>query len=151
MEIKVGEMYKLVAHWHTKHGELVEIIDEREGITEAYAGQTIYHVAFDPLEKERRKEDLDTEFIDLNFKECILEDDVNIYRILDHFMESLPKDLIDAAHQIKEEEGVDTYIYIYDGQLHVTYGRNEEEARKDAFMYMMDHVKLLEELESDEH
>ena len=135
MSIEVGGIYRLVAHWHKHHGKLIEVLEEREGITEAYAGKKVYHVAYDPFNDDRF-EDFDEEFIDINFKECVLEDDIIMHEILSDFKVDLPEDLVDYVHKLKEEKDLNVYVYIYEGSLEVTFGRNEYEARELAFHYM---------------
>jgi len=77
MKIVKKGRYILNAKWHAQNGKEVEVIMVRKGISPAYEGKTIYHVAFDP-DEDFRSEDLDEEFIKDNFKPiesmtCILD------------------------------------------------------------------------------
>lgn len=62
-----GGRYKLHAPWHARHGEEVEIVMKRKGLSDAYHGRMIFHVAYDP-DADHRFEDLDEEFVAENFK-----------------------------------------------------------------------------------
>jgi hypothetical protein len=64
--VKKGR-YILNAKWHAQNGKEVEIIMKRKGISPAYNGRFVYHVAFDP-DEDFRSEDFDEEFIESNFK-----------------------------------------------------------------------------------
>lgn len=136
MEIEVGKLYKLNAQWHNRHNEVVEIIQTRESITKAYRGRDIYHVAYSPLRPDSRKEDLDEEFVPENFKELILDDDVELFDIID-FFDDLPEDLTESVERIRDDEGLNSYVFLNEGFLEVTFGKDEDEARRDAYKYIM--------------
>lgn len=65
--IEVGKVYMLYAPWHTRHGKDVLVVMKREGVSEDYAGRDIYHIVADPY--CTTVADLDTEFIEDNFRE----------------------------------------------------------------------------------
>jgi hypothetical protein len=67
MKIVKKGRYILHAKWHSHHGKEVEVVMKRKGISDSYLGEMIYHVAYDP-DEEYRSEDMDTEFVDFNFK-----------------------------------------------------------------------------------
>lgn len=137
------------AQWHNRHGEMVEIIDTRESITKAYRGRDIFHVAYSPLRPETRKEDMDEEFIPDNFKELVLDDDVELFDILD-FFDDLPEDLVTSVEKIQEDEDMNSYVFLHEGFLEVTFGKDEDEARKDAYKYILYKYKIDEILEENE-
>lgn len=66
--IVVGNKYRFIAPWHPKHLTIVEVIQERPGISQAYEGRTIYHIATDPS-SSTRYEDFDSEFLAQHFQE----------------------------------------------------------------------------------
>ena len=77
MKIVKKGRYILHAPWHSHNGKEVEVVMKRKGISDAYRGETVYHLAFDP-DETFRSEDLDEEFIDANFREleemtCVLD------------------------------------------------------------------------------
>lgn len=149
MEIEVGKLYKLNAQWHNRHGEVVEVIQTRESITKAYRGRDIYHVAYGPLREDTRKEDLDEEFVPENFKELVLDDDVELFDI-DDFFDDLPEDLVESVNRIYEDEGLISFVFLNDGFLEVTFGKDEEEARRDAYKYILMKNKIDELMDEDE-
>lgn len=134
--IEVGKMYKLNAQWHNRHGEMVEIVQTRESITKAYSGRQIFHVAYSPLDPDRRTEDLDEEFIADNFRELVLDDDVDLFDLVEFFPD-LPQDLAECVNKIQEDEDLNSYVFLYDGFLEVTFGKDEDDARRNAFKYMV--------------
>lgn len=42
--VEVGQIYRLNAPWHNRHGRLVLVVHSRKGVSPDYAGRTIYHV-----------------------------------------------------------------------------------------------------------
>lgn len=149
LELEVGKLYKLNAQWHNRHGETVEIVMKRDSITKAYYGREIFHVAYNPLNPDARSEDMDTEYIADNFKECRLDDDVELFDI-NEFFEDLPQDLIDNINKIRDDEGLNSYVFLHDGFLEVTFGEDEDQARQQAFNYMVLKNKINEDGEVDD-
>lgn len=64
--IEVGRVYRLYAHWHSRHGKDVLVVMKRTGVSEAYAGREVYHIVADPYCTSAI--DLDTEFVEENFR-----------------------------------------------------------------------------------
>jgi hypothetical protein len=86
--VKKGR-YILHAPWHSHNGKEVEVIMKRKGISPAYEGKTIFHLAFDP-DDECRSEDYDDEFVAENFRElepqsCILDTSMATQELMDKF------------------------------------------------------------------
>jgi hypothetical protein len=149
MEIEVGKLYKLNAQWHKRHGEVVEVVQIRESITKAYRGRDIYHVAYSPLRPEARTEDLDEEFIPENFSELVLDDDIELFDILE-FFDDLPDDLVESVERIRDEEDLNSYVFLHDGFLEVTFGKDEDQARQDAYTYILYKNKIDEVFDEEE-
>lgn len=153
MALKKGDIRILNAEWHPRHGELVEIILSRKGITKEYLGKKIFHVAYSPI-NENRKEDLDEEFIEKNFKFVELEkeatliclndilDGVGKFSFKDEFYKdkSFDKDLSDAIIKIKEIDDVKTWVYFMFDTIWISFGNSEDDAIKNAPKYFMSTV-----------
>jgi len=102
--VKKGR-YILNAHWHSHHGKEVEVIMKRKGVSKAYEGKMIYHVALDP-DEDFRSEDFDEEFIEDNFKPseellCVLDITRSTDEIVEkfkHYFAILEKKMLDRIN-----------------------------------------------------
>lgn len=86
--VKKGR-YILHAPWHSHNGKEVEVIMKRKGLSPSYKDKQIFHLAFDP-DDDFRSEDLDTEFIEENFRSldammCVLDTTMAGTEIIEKF------------------------------------------------------------------
>lgn len=86
--VKKGR-YILNAPWHSHNGKEVEVIMKRKGISQAYKGRMIFHLAFDP-DETFRSEDYDDEFVEENFRPleemtCVLDSTMASEEIIEKF------------------------------------------------------------------